>query len=146
MPPPDTTPPVTAPITEPEPMPTVAPDESMSIDRNAPFRDEFAGQRVVVSVDGGRVRIREGGQRGRRGKKGRRRFRTPWCEPKLVTAYVIDEEGHKVRSVRSPLDATMARRASQRRDRTIPAQHSSPRDRWSGGFRRRALSAAHIRV
>ncbi len=75
--------------------------------RGETFSDEFAGQRVVVSVDGGRVRIREGGQRGRRGKKGRRRFRTPWREPKLVTAYVIDEEGHKVRSVRPLLDATM---------------------------------------
>lgn len=71
------------------------------------FRDEFAGKRVVVSADGGRVRIREGGTQRRRNKKGRRGFRTPWREPKLVTAYLIDEKGRKVRSARPVLDATM---------------------------------------
>jgi hypothetical protein len=29
------------------------------------FSDEFAGKRIVVSVDGGRLRLREGGRRGR---------------------------------------------------------------------------------
>jgi hypothetical protein len=71
------------------------------------FTEEFAGQRVVVSIDGGRLRMREGGRRGRRGKRGRRRYRTPWREPKLVTAYLIDEDGHKRRSAKPLLDATM---------------------------------------
>jgi len=75
--------------------------------RGETFSNEFAGQRVVVSADGGRVRIREGGERGRRNPKGRRCFQTPWREPKLVTAYVADEEGHKVRSVAPLIDATM---------------------------------------
>jgi len=69
--------------------------------------DELAGQRVVVSVDGGRLRLREGGERGRRGKKGRRRYRTPWREPKLLAVYVIDGKGKKV--VERPMlyDATL---------------------------------------
>ncbi len=59
--------------------------------------DEFAGKRIVISVDGGRMRMREGGLRGPRGKKGRRRYRTPWREPKLVSVYVIDKKGRKVK-------------------------------------------------
>lgn len=69
--------------------------------------DEFAGRRLVLSTDGGRVRLREGGNRGRRGKTGRRRFRTPWREPKLVTAYVIDAQGRRDRSVPVLYDGTL---------------------------------------
>jgi len=76
-------------------------------ERGETFSNEFAGQRVVVSADGGRVRIREGGDRGRRNSKGGRCFHTPWREPKLVTAYVVDDQGHKVRSVAPLIDATM---------------------------------------
>lgn len=71
------------------------------------FSDEFAGKRVVFSTDGGRIRMREGGKRGPKGKKGRRRFRTPWREPKLVVAYIIDDEGKKVRSAVPLYDGTL---------------------------------------
>ncbi len=71
------------------------------------FSNEYAGKRIVVSVDGGRVRLREGGQRGRRGKKGRRRYRTPWREPKLFVVYVIDKKGKKVREIPALYDATL---------------------------------------
>ena len=71
------------------------------------FGDELAGKRVVVSVDGGRTRLREGGRRGRKNRKGRRRYATPWREPKLVVVYVIDKRGKKVREIRPLYDATM---------------------------------------
>jgi len=69
--------------------------------------DELAGKRIVVSTDGGRIRIREGGDRGRKGKKGRRRYRTPWREPKLVAVYVIDDKGRKVRELPMLYDGTL---------------------------------------
>ncbi len=72
-----------------------------------PFTKEFAGARIVISVDGGRIRLREGGQRGRKGKSGHRRYETPWREPKILTVYVIDEEGQKVRSFPPLLDGTL---------------------------------------
>lgn len=74
---------------------------------DARFSNEFAGKRVVIGVDGGRVRLREGGERGRRRASGRRGFRAEWREPKLVTAYVIDEEGRQDSEVRPFYEATM---------------------------------------
>ena len=71
------------------------------------FSDEFAGQRIVISVDGGRVRLREAGQHGRRGKRGRRRYQTPWREPKLFVVYIINRKGRKI-ACRCPLyDGTL---------------------------------------
>ena len=60
------------------------------------------------------MRCREGGQRGRRGKKGRRRFRTPWREPKLVTVYVIDDGASR------PHATGPVRRHDGRRRRGLP--------------------------
>ena len=71
------------------------------------FGDEFAGKRVVVSADGGRLRTRQYGGRRRRRKKGGRRYDTPWREPKLVIAYVIDDRGRKVRSIAPLIDVTL---------------------------------------
>ena len=71
------------------------------------FSDELVGKRVVISVDGGRTRLREGGRRGRKNRKGRRRYATPWREPKLLVVYVIDKGGKKVRKIRPLYDATM---------------------------------------
>lgn len=77
-------------------------------EREVVLSDEFAGQRVVISVDGGRIRMREGGQRGRKGKKSkRRRYRTPWREPKLVTAYLVDKKGRKKRDALPVYDGTL---------------------------------------
>lgn len=58
----------------------VGPDESV------------AGRRVVVSCEGGRIRLREY-KRGRKTPKGRRRYRGAWREPKLLIIYVVDQEG-----------------------------------------------------
>jgi hypothetical protein len=48
----------------------------------APSRT-LAGKKVVLAVDGGRLRLRVPKTRGRRRKSGLRGFDTPWCEPKL---------------------------------------------------------------
>jgi len=69
--------------------------------------EEFVGERVVLSADGGRLRLREGGQRGRKGKGGRRRYRTPWREPKLVTAYLVNGKGRKKRDAVPLYDGTL---------------------------------------
>jgi len=47
---------------------------------------------VCVSIDGGRVRTRKT-SRGRKTKKGRRRFTTPWREPRVMVIDILDEEG-----------------------------------------------------
>jgi hypothetical protein len=49
-------------------------------------------RRVVVSSDGGRLRIRED-KRGQRTTKGRRRYNPRWREPKLVIIYTVDSQG-----------------------------------------------------
>lgn len=66
----------------------------------------LAGRRVVVSTDGGRVRIRSN-KRGQRTKKGRRRYRTDWREPKLLVIYVVDEKGKIEREFTPVLDGTL---------------------------------------
>lgn len=72
------------------------------------FTDELANQRVVIGTDGGRLRTREGGKRGRRNKKtGRRRFRGTWREPKLVNAYVVDANGKQARKAVPLYDGTL---------------------------------------
>lgn len=66
----------------------------------------FAGRRIVASVDGGRVLIRK--RLGGRPKKGgRRRFETEWREPKVLTIYVLDEDGSRDRTVASVIDGTL---------------------------------------
>jgi len=71
------------------------------------FTSELKGKRIVISTDGGRIRLREGGRRGREAKSGRRRFRTPWREPKLIVAYVIDEKGRRDPTVPVIYDGTL---------------------------------------
>ena len=66
----------------------------------------LGGKRVVVSTDGGRVRIRTN-KRGKRTKKGRRRYRTDWREPKLLAIYVVDEQGKIEREFTPVLDGTL---------------------------------------
>lgn len=60
-------------------------------------------QRVVIAVDGGRTRIRIN-------KKGRRNALThrhgyvgEWVEPKLLTIYVVDEQGKKIKTTDIPI-------------------------------------------
>ncbi|MCI5161368.1 MAG: hypothetical protein D3917_04955, partial [Candidatus Electrothrix sp. AX5] len=53
------------------------------------FSETLSGCRVVVSVDGGRVRIREK-KRGPKTKKGRSRYHGEWREPKLLIIHTVN--------------------------------------------------------
>ena len=66
----------------------------------------FAGRRVVATVDGGRVQIRRR-VGGRPKKGGRKRFVTEWREPKVLTLYVLGEDGRRDRKVPSVIDGTL---------------------------------------
>ena len=70
------------------------------------FGAEVKGKRVVVSTDGGRVRIRKN-KRGKRTRKGRRRYHTHWREPKLLIIYVVDESGRLSKEFAPLIDGTM---------------------------------------
>jgi len=68
----------------------------------------LAGKRVAVAVDGGRMRVRQPRRRGRRrDKTGYRGFDAPWREPKVLTVYILDQDGHKQRHSLSLYDATL---------------------------------------
>lgn len=69
--------------------------------------ESLAGKRVLIGIDGGRLRLRRP-KRGRK-KEGQKRqgYHTDWKEPKLFTLHVLDEEG-KLQQASTPLiDATM---------------------------------------
>jgi hypothetical protein len=61
---------------------------------------------VVVSTDGGRIRIRTT-KRGPKTAKGRHRYRTDWREPKLLIIYVVDEDGQMDRESLAVIDGTL---------------------------------------
>ena len=67
---------------------------------------EFVGRRVVAAVDGGRVQIRRR-VAGRPKKGGRKHFVTEWREPKILTLYVLGEDGKRDRTVPSVIDGTL---------------------------------------
>ena len=60
-------------------------------------------QRVVIAVDGGRTRIRINKKGRRRVKTNRRGFTGEWTEPKLLTIYVVDEQGKKIKTGDIPI-------------------------------------------
>ena len=64
-----------------------------------------SGKRVVVTADGGRVRLREK-KRGKT-KKGRQRFQPQWREPRLFMIYVVDDEGRQDRDFLPIIDGGM---------------------------------------
>ena len=68
--------------------------------------EKLSGRRVVVSTDGGRIRIRKN-KRGPRTPKGRRRYKTDWREPKLLIIYVVDENGKADRCFSPFIEATL---------------------------------------
>jgi hypothetical protein len=68
--------------------------------------ETVAGRRVVLSTDGGRIRIRTT-KRGPKTAKGRNRYRTDWREPKLLIIYVADEKGQMDREFLAVIDGTL---------------------------------------
>ena len=74
-----------------------------------PAGREFAGCRVSVQIDGGRIRMRHNKKHSGKRKKGERaKFKTPWREPKLLTIFVFDEKGKMLHKHRQPLiDGTL---------------------------------------
>jgi len=75
------------------------------VERTA-FEDTVAGRRVVISSDGGRLRLRET-KRGPQTKKGRRRYTGAWREPKVLIVYVVDAEGKQESRFAPFIEATL---------------------------------------
>lgn len=70
------------------------------------IKENLCGRRVIISTDGGRIRIRKN-KRGPKTPKGRNRFTTKWREPKLLIIYTVNEKGEKERSFLPFIDGTM---------------------------------------
>src|SRR5215470_11919557 len=73
---------------------------------NTAFEDTVAGRRVVISSDGGRLRLRET-KRGPKTKKGRGHYTGAWREPKVLLVYVVDAEGKRDATFVPVMDATL---------------------------------------
>ena len=73
-----------------------------------PAGSEFAGQRVAVAMDGGRVRVRTVVETIRvGGRRKRKKFRVEWREPKVVILFQTDERGRMVKGSRPVIDGTL---------------------------------------
>jgi hypothetical protein len=73
-----------------------------------PAGSEFAGKRVAVGIDGGRVRVRTVVKTVRvSGKRKRRKFRIEWREPKVVILFETDKKGRMVKGSRPVIDGTL---------------------------------------
>jgi hypothetical protein len=73
-----------------------------------PAGSEFAGKRVAVGIDGGRVRVRtvvEAVKVG--GKRKRKKFRIEWREPKVVILFELDKKGRMAKGSRPVIDGTL---------------------------------------
>lgn len=68
--------------------------------------DSLGQRRVVVSTDGGRLRLRKY-KKGPRTKKGHRRYQGCWTEPKLVIIYSVDDQGKMDRRFIPVIDGTL---------------------------------------
>jgi hypothetical protein len=74
-----------------------------------PSGTRMAGKRVVVQLDGGRIRLRKvtRKQKGKgKNKLQQRRYKGRWREPKLLTIFEVDAEGKKVTTTRALIDGT----------------------------------------
>jgi hypothetical protein len=83
-------------------------DSSSRVERVLGDKEDcpLKNQRVLVCVDGGRLRQRKN-KRGRRPKDSKRcGFHTDWIEPKLFTIYLIDEQGDIIKKVPPFVDGT----------------------------------------
>jgi hypothetical protein len=70
------------------------------------IKERVEGCSVVVSTDGGRIRIREK-KRGPKTKKGRNHYKGAWREPKVLIIYVVREDGRMERTFSPFIDGTL---------------------------------------
>ena len=68
-----------------------------------PITPILQGQRVVISVDGGRTRIRKDKAGKRRQQTNRHGYQGEWTEPKLLTIYVVNNQGKRINSAEIPV-------------------------------------------
>lgn len=80
--------------------------KSVRVDCNGDEVWQKSGIKILICVDGGRIRERST-KRGKR-KKGQKRqgYSTEWFEPRLLTINQFDENGKKIRSVSPILDGS----------------------------------------
>ena len=64
------------------------------------------GLRILICVDGGRIRERCKKRGRRKSDQKRQGYTTEWFEPRLLTINQFDEEGKKIKSIPSILDGT----------------------------------------
>jgi len=70
-------------------------------------KEDFTNKRLIISIDGGRVRTREN-RAGRRKKDQKRaKYNSSWREPKLLVIAELDEDGNTKKNVKPIYEATM---------------------------------------
>lgn len=68
-----------------------------------PTGSVLKSQRVVISVDGGRTKLRINKTGRRHAKTHRHGYVGEWVEPKLLTIYAVDEQGKKLKTLEIPI-------------------------------------------
>jgi hypothetical protein len=64
---------------------------------------QVLGQRVIISVDGGRTRVRNYQPKKINPKTRRKKYTGEWIEPKILTIYTINKKGKKIKNSEFPL-------------------------------------------
>ena len=64
---------------------------------------QLKDQRVIISVDGGRTRVRIDKNEKPNAKTKRKKYNGEWIEPKLLTIYTVDQKGKKIKNGEVPL-------------------------------------------
>ena len=77
-----------------------------TLQNQLPSNKQWEGKRLAVSIDGGRIRLREN-KRGRPLNNGFRRFSANWRQPLLLVIYEFGKNGRKVRHSLPINDATL---------------------------------------
>jgi hypothetical protein len=78
-----------------------------ALENPLPRESMVAGQRIRVSVDGGRARTRVTYRKAKKKKNGRRPFSLEWREPRVITVDVLDDEGEMDRRWRPIYEASL---------------------------------------
>ena len=76
----------------------------MALERDSlPTGSKLKDKRVIISVDGGRTRVRIYQEKKPNPKTKRKKYTGEWIEPKLLTIYTVDERGNKIKNGEVPL-------------------------------------------